>query len=491
MTERPANDPVRNPSIAASDDGADGDRSWREAWRVYASPRIAAMLCLGFSAGLPFLLVFSTLSAWLTEAGTSRTAIGLFSWVGITYSIKVLWSPVVDRLELPLLHRLLGRRRGWILLAQLTIAAGLLGMAHTDPAADLGRMAVFAVLVAFGAATQDIAIDAWRIEAAPPERQAAMAATYVFGYRIALLVAGAGALHIATYLSWTGVYVCMAALTGVGMIAVLASREPKSGVPRQTVFLESRVQAFMTRNAHLPGPLRHALGWLIGAVVCPFVDFFARNGRLALVILAFIGLYRVTDITMGVMANPFYLDLGFTKAEIANVSGIYGVAMTVLGGALGGVLVPRTGVMRVLLAGAVLAAVTNLLFAALALLGPELWMLVVTISADNLAGGVAISAFIAYLSGLTNTAYTATQYALFSSLMTLPGKVIGGAAGAVVDAVGYPLFFVYSCAIGLPAMALVIYLMRRGPALDDADDVAPATAPAAAAASTGVSRAGS
>jgi PAT family beta-lactamase induction signal transducer AmpG len=258
----------------------------------------------------------------------------------------------------------------------------------------------------------------------------------------------------------------MAALMGVGALAVLDSREPSSRQPRDTVFLEERVQRFMTRNAHLPRRLRLAAGWLIGAVVCPFVDFFARNRHLALVILAFIGLYRVTDITMGVMALPFYLDLGFSKAQIANVSGIYGVIMTIVGGVLGGVLVPRYGVMRVLLGGSILAAVTNLLFAALALLGPEIWMLMVTISADNLAGGLAISAFIAYLSGLTNTAYTATQYALFSSLMTLPGKVIGGAAGAVVDALGYPLFFVYSCLIGLPAMLLVIYLMRRGPAPD-------------------------
>lgn len=438
---------------------------WRDAWRVYLHGRIAAMLCLGFSAGLPFLLVFSTLSAWLTEAGVSRTAIGLFSWVGITYSIKVLWSPVVDRLPLPVLHRLLGRRRSWILLAQVTIAAGLAGMAYTDPANQLAQMAVFAVLVAFGAATQDVAIDAWRIEAAPPERQAAMAATYVFGYRLALLAAGAGALHIASVTTWTNVYLAMAAAMGVGALAVLLSREPgSSALPRDTVFLEARVQAFMTRNAHLPDRLRHALGWLIGAVVCPFVDFFARHGRLAVIILAFIGLYRVTDITMGVMANPFYLELGFTKAQIANVSGIYGVAMTIVGGVLGGVLVPRYGIMRVLLAGAVLAALTNLLFAALALKGPAVWMLVLTISADNLAGGIAISAFIAYLSALTNTAYTATQYALFSSFMTLPGKIIGGGAGAVVDAVGYPLFFIYSCLIGLPAMLLVIYLMRRLPA---------------------------
>ncbi len=451
-------------------------RSWAQALRVYAQPRMLAMLCLGFSAGLPFLLVFTTLTAWLSEAGVSRTAIGFFSWVGITYSIKVLWSPIVDRLQLPLLHRIFGRRRSWILLAQLTVAAGLCGMAYTDPVTDLARLAVFAVLVAFGSATQDVAIDAWRIEAAPVKEQAAMAASYVFGYRMALLVAGAGALYIVTWFEWTGAYLAMAALMGVGMIAALASREPDASTPRDTVFMEARVKQFMTRNAHLPQPLRNALGWLIGAVVCPFVDFFARHGALALVILAFIGLYRVTDISMGVMALPFYLELGFSRAEIANISGIFGMVMTITGGAIGGLLVPRYGVMRVLLAGAILAASTNLLFSVMALVGPHIWMLMITVSADNLAGGIAITAFIAYLSGLTNTAYTATQYALFSSLMTLPGKTIGGAAGAVVDAVGYAWFFVYVFAIGIPAVLLCIYLTRKLPVearLADADDDAP------------------
>ncbi|MDZ7670215.1 MAG: MFS transporter [Gammaproteobacteria bacterium] len=435
-------------------------RTWRDAWLTYAQPRMAAMLCLGFSAGLPFLLVFSTLSAWLTEAGATRTAIGLFSW-RIHHSIKVLRA-CVDRLQLRLPPGLVGAGRDPPVDHRRPAGGHGVDRPRASPRADAAGGPRRAP-VAFGSATQDVAIDAWRIEAAPPEQQAAMAASYVFGYRMALLAGGAGALHIATFLSWPGVYVCMAALMAVGMLAVLASREPGARVPRETVFLEQRVQDFMTRNAHLPERLRLTLGWLIGAVVCPFVDFFARNGRLALMILLFIGLYRVTDITMGVMANPFYLDLGFSKAQIANVSGIYGIAMTIVGGVLGGVLVPRFGVMRVLLAGSILAAVTNLLFAALALLGPELWMLVVTISADNLAGGLAISAFIAYLSGLTNTAYTATQYALFSSLMTLPGKVIGGAAGAVVDALGYPLFFVYSAVIGVPAMLLVVYLMWAAP----------------------------
>ena len=450
-------------SSSAADANTPPKRDWRAALEVYVQPRVVGMLFLGFSSGLPFLLVFSTLSAWLAQEGVSKTTIGFFSWIGMMYSIKFFWAPVVDRFPLPVLGRLLGRRRAWMLLAQIGLIVGLVAMALTDPTENLAALAWFGLLVAFSSATQDVAIDAWRIEAAPPERQAAMAATYVFGYRLALLAGGAGALHIATFTSWTGVYLAMAGLMGVGLLAVLASREPNSRPAGDTVFLESRVQDFMMRNAHLPRSVKSIAGWFIGAVVCPFVDFFSRNGALALVILAFIGLYRVTDITMGVMANPFYLDLGFTKAQIANVSGIYGVLMTILGGVLGGVAVPRWGVMPVLLGGSILAAVTNLLFAVLALLGPEVWMLVVTISADNLAGGVAISAFIAYLSGLTNTAYTATQYALFSSLMTLPGKVIGGAAGAVVDAFGYPLFFVYSCLIGLPAMGLVVYLMKKAP----------------------------
>ena len=430
------------------------------------------MLFLGFSAGLPFLLVFSTLTAWLRDLGVSRTAIGFFAWVGITYSIKVVWAPVVDRVPIPFLTRALGKRRSWMLLAQAGIAVGLIGMAFTDPTTDLLRVALFALLVAFSSATQDIAIDAYRIEAVVKERQAAMAATYILGYRLALLVAGAGALYIATFASWPGAYLSMAALMTVGMLTALVVAEPAHHRHGDSVEFEQRVVDFMSRSAALPGWLRNAIAWIIGAVICPFADFFSRNGWWAIVILLFIGVFRLSDLAMGIMANPFYLDLGFTKTEIANIAKIFGFFMSILGSFAGGVLVVRYGIMRPLLLGAIMVAATNLLFAVMAMIGPDIFWLAVVISADNISAGLSNAVFIAYLSSLTNQAYTATQYALFSSFMTLPGKVISGFSGIIVDGYGYVSFFVYAAAIGIPAILLVIYLMRRW----NVDEMRPAQA---------------
>jgi PAT family beta-lactamase induction signal transducer AmpG len=435
-------------------------RSWREAIRVYAKPRVLVMVFLGFSAGLPFLLVFTTLSAWLTQAGIERTVIGFFSWVGITYSIKVLWAPVIDRVPFPLLTRWLGKRRGWMLAAQITIACGLLGMATSDPALQVASIAGFALLVAFGSATQDITIDAYRIEAMDSLYQGAMAAAYVFGYRVALLVAGAGALYLADSTSWIVAYLVMAALMGIGMITTLIIREPTPTIPVGTTAIERSVERYLGVAGTSPSRWQRLAAWFSDAVVSPFVEFFERNGKTALAILLLIGVYRISDITMGVMANPFYLDLGFSLTEIANVTKIFGFFMTIAGAALGGVLVVRYGIMRPLLAGAILVASTNLLFAMLALSEPSLAFLAVVVSADNLSGGLATSAFVAYLSSLTNQAYTATQYALFSSLMTLPAKFIGGFSGIVVDAHGYFTFFAYAAGLGVPAILLVLILWR-------------------------------
>ena len=348
-----------------------------------------------------------------------------------------------------------------MLLGQIGIAVGLLGMASVDPTEDLTMVALFALLVAFSSATQDIAIDAYRIEAVVKERQAAMAATYILGYRVALLVAGAGALYIATYASWPGAYVSMAVLMAIGMVTALAVAEPERHGDRENVMLEQKVIDFMSISAALPDWLRNAIAWIIGAVICPFADFFTRNGWWAIVILVFIGVFRLSDLAMGIMANPFYLDLGFTKTEIANIAKIFGFFMAVAGSFAGGVLVVRYGIMRPLLLGAVMVAVTNLLFAFMAMVGPDKFWLAVVISADNISAGLSNAVFIAYLSSLTNQAYTATQYALFSSFMTLPGKVISGFSGIIVDGFGYVTFFVYAAAIGIPAILLVIYLMHR------------------------------
>jgi PAT family beta-lactamase induction signal transducer AmpG len=433
---------------------------WLDSLRVYRHPRVAAMLFLGFSAGLPLLLVFGTLSAWLREAGIDRSTIGFVSWVAALYAFKFAWAPLVDRLPIPGLTSRLGQRRGWMLAAQFLIVAGLVVMARSTPATQLGTLIIGALLVAFASATQDVAVDAWRIEAVEDQRQGAMAAAYQTGYRIALLVAGAGALYLAEFFDWSLSYLVMAACGLVGVVTTFLIGEPEHIRDRRTYLNEARVVSFLENSAHLRPALRQAVAWFIGAVVCPFTEFFARHGRFALLVLAFIGLFRLTDSVLGVMANPFYLDLGYSKADIANVTKLYGLVMTLAGAALGGGLIVRFGVMRMLFATGVLAAASNLLFWWLAGHSADLWRLIVVISADNLASGMAGSVFIAYLSGLTNRAYTATQYALFSSLMLLPGRVLGGFSGVVVDAAGYEWFFVATAVLGVPALLLIPVLAR-------------------------------
>ena len=435
-------------------------RSWLEAISIYTRPRVIAMVFLGFAAGLPFLLVFSTLTYWLSDAEVDKTTIGFFTWIGITYSIKVFWAPVIDRLPVMMLSRLLGQRRAWMLLAQCTIALGLAGMALTDPTTQLTQLALLALLVAFGSSTQDISVDAWRIEAVDRDLQGAMAATYVLGYRVALLVAGAGALYLAEFHSWPFAYLSMAALMGVGILTTLVIREPQHARDAQTAALEQKLeQAIGIRNRQ--SRWQRLVAWFSDAVVSPFVEFFHRNGALAILVLLLVGAYKLSDITMGAMAGPFYLDLGFSKTEIANITKVFGFFMTIAGASLGGVLVVRFGILRPLLAGAILVASTNLLFVWLANSEPDLTSLAVVISADNLSGGFATSAFIAWLSSLVNKTYTATQYALFSSLMTLPAKFVGGFSGVVVDAAGYATFFLYAGLLGIPAILLVTVLMYR------------------------------
>ncbi len=439
-----------------------------ESFAIYTRPVVVRMVFLGFAAGLPFLLVFSTLSAWLRDEGVSLAVIGYFSWVGVTYSIKVFWAPVVDRLPLPLLTRLMGKRRSWMLLAQSGIALGLLGMGSSDPHQQLQQIALLAVLVAFCSATQDIVVDAYRIEAAHPDYQGAMAAAYVFGYRVALLAAGAGAFYIADFAGWKIAYFTMAGLMLVGIVTVMLIKEPDHKL--NEVALEAEKAVEETLGIDQPKTLfSRILAAFSEAVIAPFVEFFVRNGKQGALILILIAIYKLSDITMGVMANPFYLDLGFSKIEIAEVTKVFGFFMTILGASLGGVLVLRYGMMKPLLLGAVLVSATNLLFALLAISSPDLTLLAAVISADNLSGGIATSVFIAYLSSLTNTAYTATQYALFSSLMTLPAKLLGGFSGEIVERFGYPAFFVYASMIGIPAILLAITLMilqRQTPKTD-------------------------
>jgi len=403
------------------------------------------MLCLGFSAGLPLLLVLGTLSFRLREAGIDRSTIGFLSWVGLAYGFKWVWSPLVDRLPLPLLTRCLGRRRSWLLLAQAMVVTGLIGMALLDPQQALEPVVWAALVVAFGSATQDIALDAFRIESADAQHQAALAATYQTGYRLAMIWAGAGVLWVAAraagtddttyqHSAWQTAYLVMAASMSVGVLTVLFSPEPA--------------------QRDMP-PARHVREWLQSALVEPFAEFIRRYRWQAALILGLIAVYRISDVVMGIMANPFYVDMGYTKDEVAAVTKVFGVLMTLLGAFIGGVLSMRLGVMRILMLGAVLSALTNLLFAWLATRGHDLTALVWVISADNLASGIASAAFIAYLSGLTNVNYSATQYALFSSMMLLAPKWLAGFSGVYVDAHGYEAFFTSTALLGAPVLLLV------------------------------------
>ncbi len=427
--------------------------SWRESWRIYRSAPALRMLALGFSAGLPLLLVLGTLSFRLREAGIDRATIGFLSWVGLAYGFKWAWAPLVDRLPLPWLTRTLGRRRSWLMLSQSAIMLGLIGMALNDPKEALGAVVVWAVVVAFGSATQDIALDAYRIESAAVEHQAALAATYQTGYRLAMIWAGAGVLWLAARAevadagnyqpqAWQTAYLVMAASMLLGWLTVWLSPEPT--------------------QPPLP-PARNLREWLRGALVDPFAEFIGRYRWQALLILALIAVYRISDVVMGIMANPFYVDMGYTKDEVAAVTKVFGVLMTLLGAFIGGVLSLRLGVMRILMLGAVLSAGSNLLFAWLGGVGHNLTALVWVISADNLASGIASAAFIAYLSGLTQVQYSATQYALFSSMMLLMPKWLAGFSGVFVDAHGYATFFTCTALLGLPVLLLVGLASRVHP----------------------------
>jgi PAT family beta-lactamase induction signal transducer AmpG len=444
-------------------------RSWREALAAYGQPRVLAMLFLGFSAGLPLLLVFGTLSGWLAREGIDKSTIGHISWVALFYGLKFTWSPLVDHLKLPLLNTVFGQRRSWMLFAQTGIISGLLLMATCNPQEQLSILVYSALLVAFSSATQDIVIDAWRIEAMPVEAQGAMAATYQTGYRLGMLLAGGGAFTMAHYYSWSLAYTVLAMCMAIGIITTLLIPEPEHVVTRNTWKQEEKVIQFLERSAHLPRSLREIYAWITGAIICPFTDFFIRNGKYALMILLFIGLFRISDITMGIMDNPLYVDIGYSDLQIGLVTKTIGPVITILGAIFGGMLVIRYGVMSILLLGAFLVMTTNLLFAVLAILPADTLYLSVVIGADNLSGGLAGSAFIAYLSSLTNRAYTATQYALFSSLMLLPAKFIGGFSGDVVDAFGFVPFFVYTALLGIPAIILISYLIRH-PIASTTDD---------------------
>lgn len=440
------------------------------------------MLFLGFSAGLPLMLVFGTLSFWLRKAGIERSTIGFLSWVALAYAFKWVWAPLVDRLRLPWLTRNLGRRRAWMLLAQLGVIAGLGGLALADPRQGIIFFTLLALLVAFSSATQDIAIDAYRIERAETRVQGAMAASYMIGYRTGMIVSGGGVLALVGWFSgagseyrlaaWSFAYLCMACLMLVGVVTVLLIKEPVPQRAAVTPVRKAAVERLVEGERRLSWSPQLAREWLLyGTVISPFADFIRRYRWQALLILALIASYRISDIVLGVISNVFYVDMGFSEEEVALIVNFLGIFMTLLGAVVGGLLVASLGVMRVLLLGGVLAASTNLMFAWLAWAGHDLAILTLVICADNLSAGLASSAFVAYLSGLTNVSYSATQYALFSSVMLLLPKFIGGFSGVMVDSVGYRDFFLVTAAMGVPVLFLILLAMRYAPVAGKPADV--------------------
>ena len=420
-------------------------RDWLLAARVYLEPRVLVVLLLGFASGLPLLLTLSTLTFWLAEAKVDLASIGLFALVGLPYTWKFLWSPIIDRVPLPVLSRLFGRRRGWLLLVQCLLAAAIVALGASDPERGLVQMAVFATLVAFLSASQDIIIDAYRVELLDERQQGAGAAAIVIGYRLAMLLAGAGALVIAEFAGWFWAYASMAACLGLGIGTILLAPEPGAG-------------AAATAVRAADGPAQ----WLKQAVVEPFADFFRRNGlSTALLILLFIMLYKLGDALLGTMTNPFYVDLGFTKPEVATIVKGYGLVATLLGGFLGGMVVNRRGIVAALWICGIIQMASNLIFVVQAWIGNDLAMLAVTISVENLAGGMGTAAFVAYLSSLCNLSYTATQYALLSSFMAQARTTLSAGGGFLAESMDWISFFLTTTAAAIPGLLLLLWLQRR------------------------------
>ncbi|MCH8488495.1 MAG: MFS transporter [Oceanicaulis sp.] len=460
-----------------TDAALDARPSRRTIWQALTGlgwRRAGVMLLLGFAAGLPILLVFSTLSAWLRIEGVSRTEIGFFAWAGMAYTFKFAWAPLVDRISLPFLDRWLGRRRSWILFAQIALIAAILLAASSTPGEGLVVIALATVLIGFSSATQDIALDAWRIDGAEDEHQALMVAIYQWGYRIGMIAAGAGALMMADATSFHFAYGILAGLMLIGVVGVFLAPEP----PRPQVLGGG---AEVIEDAVKGNLLGEAAAWLYSAVVAPFMDFVLRYRWIALLILTLIGAYRLNDFILGYMANPFYVDMGYTLSEIAAISGVYGIAAMLAGAMLAGIAAVRWGVYPVLMTGAIISALSALGFTWLAMVqptdpftmaegvaytpwpmekDPAIWRLTLAITAENMAGGWAGTALIAYMSSLTNRAFSATQYALFSSFFALPGKLFGGFSGIMVDGLGYASFFTTTALIGAPAVLLVWIVMR-------------------------------
>lgn len=510
--------PVANDQAALPSESSTGTKkSWGEAIKAYMDKRAWVMLLLGFSSGLPYLLIFSSLSIWLKEAGFDIKIITMFSWAMLGYSFKFVWSPLVNAVPIPLLTKMLGQRRSWLVVAQIVVAFAIFMLGSFNPTSDvvLDYMAFFAVLLGFSAATQDIVIDAYRIEIAEKSMQPVLSGMFMAGYRIGLIVAGAGALFLAEYFgstkatynyaAWQQTYYIMASLMLIGVVTTLLIKEPT--VTREQherpmsdyfqlflLFLISviaLIASFIVIGHVLPETESKFLGFVyesikfIGAVViaistalvllkakiikkqvavdmwvAPIQDFFIRYGKKAVWLILLIGLYRISDIVAGTTSNLFYVNLGFSKTDIALAVKTFGMGMSIVGGILGGLLAERFKIMNAMLIGAILASASNLLFVILAGKGHDFFYMYSAVMFDNLASGLASAIFVAFLSVLTNIRFSMVQYALLSSLMTLTPKILGGYSGAMVETMGYPAFFTFTALIGIPVL-LLIYMVDK------------------------------
>ncbi|MEE3623069.1 MFS transporter [Nitrospirillum sp. BR 11752] len=418
-------------------------------WTQWLDRRVLTVLFLGFASGLPYFLLFSTLSAWLTEVHVSRTAIGLFAMVRSPFTFKPLWAPLIDRLPLPVLTRVLGQRRGWALATQAALMLALLAMASSDPAANLYWLAVATVATSFASASQDIVLDALRIELLPETLQAPGASAYLVGYRLGMIVAGAGALYLSTLMPWSTVYTVMAALVAIGMVAVVLAPEP----------------------ARPPAPPHQRFDvWVQEAVVAPFTHFATRRGWLA--ILVFVAIYKLGDVYVNVMATNFYLSEGYTKVEIAAVTKMLSMACAIAGAVIGGTLAARIGQVRGLFLCGTCMIITNLMYAVLATQPHSVVLLGLVVGLEFFAGGMSAAAFTAFLSRLCDAGFTATQYALLSSLATLPLDILSGGTGWLADHLNsWPLYFTVSASLGVPGLLLLAWLARTADIHHRPDDI--------------------
>lgn len=435
-------------------------KSWLAAAAVYRHPRVIAILFLGFSSGLPLALTGQTLSLWLKDEGLSLTAIGLFAAVGTPYALKFLWAPVIDKAHIPVLTSMLGRRRSWLIVTQFLLIVATLALGFSGPASSVGITAVLALAVAFASASQDIVIDAYRVEVLEEHQFAAGAAAIVFGYRVGMLVSGAGALYLASAFAWPIVYAAMAALVLVGVATVLLNPEPAVKETPESIARENEVRDWLAAKPQLSGRLGAALAWIYVAVICPFAEFMARPGWVA--ILLFVVFYKFGDSLAGVMTFPFLDDIGFTKIDIASVAKVFGFAATLAGLALGGALMAGVGLYRSLWICGVLQLASNLMFAIQAMAGANIALLAATIGLENLAGGMGTAVFVAYLSSLCNVAYTATQYALLSSFMVVARTWLSSSGGALAEWLDWIGFFLLTTAAAVPGLILLWWLGRAG-----------------------------